>query len=295
MKKPLLTALTIALMTIPFGFAQEPQQPAPQPDAPAAPTTRAPIRAGGIVSLDLPDSSAQSVSLDIVKGRFSDYSAGRITLTGSGIDFRNGTLQGLKADVAQGDFDNLVVDKLSLAVPAFSFNTMELLNNHTFVLAQPVTAQVNVQISEAGLNRFLANPKTLEKIEKAINKKTGGLNLFSFTNPSMNLMSGNRVKLNVTTLVAQGISVPLEMTGKLGIANGQLGIQNLAVSSGGSDVHLPGDVAKVFQDQINKLIDFKRLGKNNFIMQAESMKVTGNGLSIDGHATLTRLAFGSQS
>src|SRR5689334_19867822 len=78
---------------------------------PGQPSVHAPLRAGGVAVIDLPDSSAQSVTLDIVKGRFADYSVGKLSLTGSGIDFRSGTLQGLKTDIRDADFDNLMVDR----------------------------------------------------------------------------------------------------------------------------------------------------------------------------------------
>jgi hypothetical protein len=260
---------------------------------PGQPSVAPAIKAGGIMALDLPDSSAQSVSLDIVKGRFSDYSVGRIVLTGSGIDFRNGTLQGLKANILEGDFDNLLVDKLSLVTPAFAFDTMQLLNNRAFVLSQPVTAQVSLAITEAGINRFLANPKTLGKIEKSLQKQTGGLKLITFSNPNFSLLGGNKVKLNLTGVVAQGLAVPLEMTGKLALQGGQLSLQNLQMASGGNDLNLPMDVSKTFQDKINELIDLKRLGKNSMVIYADSMKVSGKTLNIDGHATLTKLQFGA--
>lgn len=286
-----LLALPLALAQSQLGQSQPAQQPQATPDLPAA--MHSPIKAGGVMALDLPDSSAQTVSLDIVKGRFSNYSVDRVTLTGSGIDFRNGTLQGLKADIANGDFENLLVDKLSLLAPAFSFDTMQLLNNHAFILSQPVTAKVNMVISETGINRFLANPKTLGKIEKSIQKQTGGIKLITFSNPSMTLQGGNKVKMNVTSMVAQGLAVPLEMTGKLGIQNGQLGITDMQISSGGNDLQLPLDVAKSFQDKINELIDFKRIGKNSLVITADSMKLSGKNLLIDGHATLTKLQFGA--
>lgn len=283
-KNLFFSAATVALLAAPLTFAQNlPGQPS------VAPT----IKAGGVVALDLPDSSAQSVSLDIVKGRFSDYSVGRIILTGSGIDFRNGTLQGLKADILEGDFDSLLVDKMALVAPAFSFDTMQLINNRSFVLSQPVTAKVSIVISEAGLNRFLANPKTLGKIEKAIQKQTGGIKLVTFSNPSFHLAGGNKVKMNVTGVVAQGLSVPMEMTGQLAIQAGQLVIQNMQITSSGNQLELPLDVAKSFQSKINEMIDFKRLGKNSMVINADTMKVTGKTLNIEGHATLTKLQFGA--
>lgn len=283
-KKILLFAATLSILALPLAMAQ---------NSTSQPSVAPAIKAGGVVALDLPDSSAQSVSLDILKGRFSDYSVGRVTLTGSGIDFRNGTLQGLKADILAGDFDNLLVDKLALVAPAFSFDTMQLLNNRAFVLSQPVTAKVNLAISEAGINRFLANPKTLSKIEKAVQKQTGGIKLITFSNPGFRLAGSDKIKLNVTGIVAQGLAVPLEMDGRLVIQGGQLNIQDMHIASGGNDLELPLDVAKSFQSKINELIDFKRLGKNSMVITADSMKVNGKILNIDGHATLTKLQFGA--
>lgn len=291
--------LTIGAVLLAVGNSQTPYHALAEttPTAPATPaagvsSVHTPIRAGGVMALDLPDSSAQSISLDILKGRFADYSVGRLTLTGSGVDFRGGTLQSLKADVAEGNFDNLLVDKLQILTPAFSFDTMQLLNNRTFVLSQPVTAKVAIALSEAGVNRFLSNPKTLDKIEKAIRKQTGGIKLVTFSNPSMSLMGGGRVKVNVTGTVAQGIAVPLEMVGKLGIQDGQLAINNLVMSSGGNNVQMPLDLASSFQSKINELIDFRRLGKNSLVITADSLKQNGKILTIDGHATLTKLQFG---
>jgi hypothetical protein len=160
------------------------------------------------------------------------------------------------------------------------------------VLSQPVTAKVAIALSEAGVNRFLSNPKTLDKIEKAIRKQTGGIKLVTFSNPSMSLMGGGRVKVNVTGTVAQGIAVPLEMIGKLGIQDGQLAISNLAMPSGGNNVQMPLDLASSFQSKINELIDFRRLGKNSLVITADSLKQNGKILTIDGHATLTKLQFG---
>jgi hypothetical protein len=292
-RKLLLPALTMALMTIPFSLAQNGQPAAPATgELPANVKVAPAIKAGGVMALDIPDSSAQAVTLDILKGRFSDYSVGRIKLTGEGIDFRNGTLQGLRAEVLDGDFDNLVVDTLKIGTPAFSFDTMALLNQRTFILDQPVTANVNLILSEAGLNKFLANPKTLGKIEKAIQKKTGGLKLLTFSNPSIAMLGGDKVKLNVTGNIAEGLTVPMEMMGKLAIRNGQVSVTNLSVSSGGNDLGLPVDVAKAFEDKINEIIDFKRIGKSNFVITADRMKLNGKHLHIEGHATLTKLQFG---
>jgi hypothetical protein len=254
----------------------------------------APIRSAGVVALDLPDSSAKTVSLDIIQGRFSDYSVGNIHLVGSGIDFKQGVLQKLEASIKEGNFDNLLVDQMTVTAPAFSFDTMQLLNNQTFVLKEPVDAVVQISISEAAINQFLANPKTISNIEKAVQKQTGGIKLVTFSNPSFQLLSGQKVKLAVTGLLGQGIPLPLAMDGNLKIsAGGQLGITDLKVSSSGTSVQMPVNVADTFQQKLNELINFQRLGKNSMVITAEKLVTSGKTLKMTGHAKLTRLKFGS--
>jgi len=299
----LFATLMLTLLGQPLaGIAQDQPAPASQmpatqtPASTASPdlngTIHAPIKAGGAVALDLPDSSAQSISLDIVKGRFSDYSVGHIILSAAGMDFRNGSLQSLKTELTDANFDNLLVDKLQMDAPGFSFDTMQLMNNRTFVLSQPVTAKVNLTLSEDSLNHFLANPKTLAKIEKSIQKQTGGLKLLTFSNPSLSLLGGNRLRVNVTGVVAQGLAVPMEMNGNLALSDGQLVVQNMKLTSGGNDLQLPTDVAKSFQDKLNDMINFKKLGKSSLVITADKLKFQGKNLHIEGHATLTKLQFG---
>jgi|GEM_PF-2753461 len=259
---------------------------------PTGSTVHAPIKAGGVMALDLPDSSAQAITLDITKGRFSDYSVGRVIVSATGMDFKSGTLQSLKTDITDGLFENVPVQKLGINVPAFSFDTMQLLNTHTFVLTQPVNGKVSLTLTEEGINRFLNNPKTLQKIEKSITKQTGGLKLITFANPNFILMGGGKIKITVNSTVAQGLAVPLQMLGSLGIRNGQLEVTNLTMSSSGNNVQLPVDLAGTVQTKLNELIDFKRLGKNSLVIYADTMKQTGKSLNLNGHATVTRLKFG---
>lgn len=105
-------------------------------------------------------------------------------------------------------------------------------------------------------------------------------------------MGGNKLKLTVNGIFAQGMAIPMEMTGNLGLQAGQLRLSNLTLMSNGTQIPLPVNVADVFEDRLNEMIDFKKLGKNAMIIQGESLKVTGGNLVIDGHATLTRLKFG---
>lgn len=258
--------------------------------APAA--QAAEVLSSGVSAVDIPVSSAKSVTLDIEDGQFSDYLAQRITLTARGIDFREGTLSGLTTNVHHATFDQIRFDDLRLQTGPFSFNTMELLNRQRFVLDQAVTANVELRITEQDLNFFIQHPATLSKIEQAIAKKTGGLNLISFSQPRIDLLGGGNIRLYVTSLVAQGLAVPMEMSGKLALKNGDLALSNLKLVSQKEEVPLPVNITGPFQDRLNEMISFKKLGKKSMVINGTSMNMTRDQLTVTGTAALTRLEFG---
>lgn len=250
-----------------------------------------PINAGSVAVVDLPASSAKSIALDIEDARFASRSVGRLRLKADGIDFRNGILQALHAHMADGNFDNNIkVDEFNINTAGFSFDTMELLNHQRFVLDNPITAAVNLKISEKNLNNFFAHPKTIEKLEKALQKKTGGLKLLRFSNPTLELLGKNRVKLNVLMIAGDAVGAPLEMTGEMRVKRRKLEFNDLEVSSGRSA--LPVDIAAVFEKQLNHLIDLEKLGKHHFTIHARNVNVSKKMVEINGDAAMTRLEFG---
>jgi len=260
-----------------------------------APSTMPPLTSGTAL-LDLPSGSAQTITLDIDQGRFANQSVGHLKLSAKGIDFRQGTLNSLGAEIRNGLFDTIPVDLLKLDASAFSFDTLELLNHRRFVLANPVNAAVTLKISESNLNKYLASPKTIEKLEKAVARKTGNIALIRFTNPVLVLGARagkgerNRVKLTVNAQFGDLANTPLEMLGSIGAKQGKLQFENMVLSSNGTQ--LPVDVAGTFQNKLNEMIDLERLGKNNFTIKANTVNVVGHNLEVTGLAALSRLDFG---
>jgi hypothetical protein len=275
MKKLLVASLALGLMIAP-AFAE---------------SQVAPINAGSLGVVDIPVSTAKSITLDIEDARFASRSVGRLTLEARGINFRNGVLETLRANMLNGNFDNNIkVDEFIINTSAFSFDTFELLNHQRFVLDKPITAAIQLRISEDNLNNFFTHPKTIEKLEKAIQKKTGGLKLISFSNPSLELLGGDKVKLNTLIVIGDAVGAPLEMIGKMKVKNNKLVFSDLDVTS--SDTRLPVDVASVFQSQLNSLIDLEKLGESHFTVQAKNLKISKKMVEIDGNAAMTRLEFG---
>jgi hypothetical protein len=287
-----VTLVSIAM--VPVGIGQAATL-APQPFA--APAIPVPTLTGGSVMLDLPSGSAENIILDIQQGRFANQSVGNLKLNAQGIDFRQGSLKSLGAEVKDGQFENIPVDLLKLNASAFSFDTLELLNHRRFILAKPVDAGVLVRISEANLNKYLANPKTIDRLEKAIARKTGNVALIKLTNPAivlggkaMGKGGGNKVKLTLNATISDLASTPLELLGTLGSNQGKLQFMDMVLSSNG--MPLPVDVASILQTKLNEMIDLERLGKNNFTIRAQNVSVANHQLEVTGQAALTRLEFG---
>lgn len=250
-----------------------------------------PINSSGVVVIDLPASTAESIRLDIKQGRFASQSVGRLVLDAQGIDFKKGSLNSLGAEVSDGNFDNVLVDSLKMNTQAFSFDTLELLNHRRFVLDHPVNASVALKISEESFNRIVASPKTLEKLEKAVAKKTGNISLIQFSNPSIKFMDRNRVKFSVNSSLANAVGAPMEFTGKLGVEKGKLSFNGLKMTSNG--VQLPVDVSDIVQKKLNELIDLEKLGKSNFVIRAQDLSLNKGMMEVRGMASLNRLEFGN--
>ncbi|MEB3285999.1 MAG: LmeA family phospholipid-binding protein [Vampirovibrionales bacterium] len=248
----------------------------------------------GVASIDLPESHAKKVSLEIVDGSFNFYNAGKIRLEANNIDFRNGSLGGLNVNLNKGDFDNIWVDQMTINTAAFNFDTYELLNNRRFSLAQPVNGTVNLLISEAGINHFLQHPKTLDKLEKSIAKKTGGLKVITFADPKLKFIKDNQVQLDVTGIMGGSVMVPMQMVGQLALKNSNPVFQNLKVISENSEVPMPVDVTKVMEKQLNDMLNLQKLGKDTFVIKANSLKMKKGVLELAGNATFTRLEFGGK-
>jgi hypothetical protein len=263
--------------------------------APAAkPGSSAPVLQGdGLVFFDIPSGSADMVRLEIQNGRFDQQSVGNLALALQKVDFKAGTLNSLDAKMTNAQIEEIPLDSLQLKTAPFSFDPFELINRRRFVLDKPVNATVQLRISEKNLNSFLTNPKTMQKLEKAVNKKAGNLGLIAFSSPSFKMTGKNSVQLGMTISLANAMASPVLMNGKLGLQDGQLVIQNMEASSNG--VQLPVDVASVIQQRLNEMISFKKLGKNTVNITGNKLNMANGVLDVTGTATLTRLEFGKSS
>jgi LmeA-like phospholipid-binding len=249
-----------------------------------------PISVGGANVVDVPAGSADSVRFDIQKGRFAEQSVDKLSLTATGIDFKQGKLQGLLADMTNAQFDALTLDAMKLTTGAFAFDPMELMNRRRFMLSQPVSGQVQIKLSEAHLNQYFSHPHTLEKLEKAANKKLGNVGLIKLSNPNLALLGKNKLKANLTVSLGGAVGTPVELLGNLGVHQGKIMLTDVNMTSNGTA--LPFDLATVFTSKFNEAIDLEKLGKKTFVVSVNKLNTVGKVLDLTGQVRLTKLEFG---
>jgi hypothetical protein len=251
---------------------------------------QAPISAGGTAVIDLPSGAAETMRLEIQKGRFAEQSVERLSLMAQGIDFKQGALRQLTAELNNALFDTLPLDALKIVTGPFAFSPQELLGHRRFMLDKPVNASVQLRITEKNMNDFFSNPRLIEKLEKSIAKKTGNISLFKISNPSLTLLGKNRLRCQMNVSLAGAVSSPIEMIGLLGLKNQKLALQDVALTANGTS--LPFDMASTFQSRFNEAIDFERIGKKTFQIQANKLTQSGKAFDVQGQVALTRLEFG---
>ena len=292
MQKPvaLLAASVLALTTQLPVFSQS--------DTPAAAPVTTPVAVqGGVQNVDLPLSQADLIHLEIKQGFFDQYSVGQLDVDMHTINLREGNLQSLELGINSGEFNDVYIDQLHLKTAPFSFDTMSLLNHQRFVLDHPVSGEVSVIMTEDGLNRLVQEPKLREKIERRLQKTTGGIKLITLENPKVDLGRGNEVKLSMT-LSFGGVEIPVEMQGHLALQNGNLAFTDMQMTSSSPDqgnVTLPPDLAQLVADQLNDVLQFNKLAKNDIQITGDTLKMSPKRLEIDGHATMSRLEFGKKT
>ena len=249
-----------------------------------------PIPVGGANVVDVPAGSADSVRFDIQKGRFAEQSVDKLSLTATGIDFKQGKLQGLMADMTNAQFEHLTLDAMKLTTGAFAFDPMELMNRRRFLLSQPVNGQVQIKLSEAHLNQYFSHPHTLEKLEKAANKKLGNMGLVKLSNPNLVLLGKNKLKAAMNLSLGGAVGTPVELIGNLGVQQGKIMLTDVNMTSNGTA--LPIDLASVFTSKFNEAIDLEKLGKKTFVVNVSKLNTLGKTLDLTGQVRLTKLEFG---
>lgn len=249
------------------------------------------LQGGSVEKKDIPSGSAKRIELTIEDGRFDEHSSGELTLLLENIDFKAGKAANLTADVRDGHFDAVLLDELHFETGAFAFDSLELMNSRRFVMKQPVNAKLYLEISEDNMQAFLSNPKTIGKLEKAIAKNTGGLRLIRFTNPVLNFEGRERFKLTLNVLLGGAALAPIDMFGKMAVDNGRVVFKELAVGEKANQ--LPVDIARVFENQLNKMFDLRDKGGSQFQITADDFDITNSRLKVDGHVRIEALELGN--
>jgi len=250
-----------------------------------------PISAGSITAVDLPDAKAKIVTIELDTARFDRQSVGHLTLKANNLDLREGTLDNLNLSIKNGQFgDRLQLTYFNVITGGFAFDSFELLNHQRFILNAPVEGTVSVRLTEANLNEYLAHPKTLEKINKAIAKQTGGIQLVRLTEPHFGILPQQKLQLDINAVIGESVVLPLRLIGHIALVSGDLQLENLSVVS--EATQLPLEVAGLLQEQLNKIISVKRFNSNDFQMSASHLETHSHELNLSGNARIAALKLG---
>lgn len=244
-------------------------------------------------AVDLPDSFADNLQLHIGEGRFAEYSVGDLTLNLNQVNFKEGRLASFKANLEGGRFEDIWVEGMTVNTSGFSFDTFELLNHRRFVLTEPINGDVELTLTEDGLNHFIKSPSVLGRLEKAIAKKTGGIKLIAFTNPELSLHRGGKAELDLF-VNAGGALIPAKMEGEFDLKDGRLQFSDLELSSDKQPFPFADQVAPVIEKELNKAIDLRKLGGRDFAIHARDMKWKSDKIVLTGFAKISRMEFGKR-
>ena len=272
-----------------FSLACFPVANAEQPKAVAS-SQITPINLGKAKVMDLPVSSADKLQIVMTNARFDRESVGQLNLSLNGLNLRDGMLQGMSAKVSNGQFENIPVKLLEITSGAFSFDTMTFLNQRKFLLDSPVQGNVTLEVTEKDLNKFLKNPETIERLEKAIAKRTGNIRLVRLTQPELELRGKNDLRMKLTLSLGEAVASQMVADGHLALKDGNPVFSLKQVSS--ANMPLPVDVAHLIEKEMNKLLNLKKLGKGDVTINANTLDVTKKLITVKGTATLNKLSFG---
>ncbi|MDX2085410.1 MAG: LmeA family phospholipid-binding protein [Candidatus Melainabacteria bacterium] len=267
---------------LPLVFAE----PAAKPPSSAA-TAKPGLVTAGVQGYALPNAGVEAVRVDLKKGFFAGFSADHMVLNLQGINLQHGSMQTLHALMEDAFLDFVPLDRVEIHTNAFQFDTFQLINNRRIVLDRPIAGHVNLQLTEQNLNVLLAQPKTKEKLERAIAKQTGNLKLVEINAPVLEMLGKDKFRLTFQTAMAGALTVPVEMEGTLALRQGELSFSNLQMVSAG--LPLPVDLAKVLEAHLNKVLDFKTLGGRYFDLKATRLDTQHKKITLEGTATLTQL------
>jgi hypothetical protein len=200
--------------------------------------------------IDLNSARFGKLTIDLQNAQFHDTSIDRGSVTATDMDFRQGALKGLSIDVQGGHFQQFIFDEMTINTAGdLHFDPKVLLQDKVLQFSTPAKADIVVTVSQDSLNKFLADPQTLQNLSVTVSKKLGGLaSLFGAGVANIGvklheahvvLNKGNKIVIGVgADLEMAGVGVPLsfEVDAQLGIKDGWVEVSDTHLMTNGQEI-----------------------------------------------------------
>lgn len=282
-----------------------PTTPSMQPPVdgapPAVPGPNGPVLTTPTSFIDLNSGRFAKLQVDLQKAQFRETSIDRASVTATDMDFRQGSLNALNIDVVGGHFQQFIFDEMILTTAGnLRFDPNVLLQEKVLQFATPARADVSVLVSQDSLNKFLADPHTLENLSVTVSKRLGALaNLFgaNVSNLGVNLKEAhitlakaNKIVIAITAdLGMGGVGVPLsfEVDAQLGIKDGWVEVTDTHLMTNGQEIS--PQLSEMLVKKINSLASWGHKSDDIQFDFTEIKVVPGKQFSVKGTAVIKRL------
>ena len=282
------------------GATSAPPSFAPVPAAPPA-VQAAPVLTAPTTLVDLSSGRFGKLTVDLQNAQFHDTSIDRGSVTATEMDFRQGSLKALNIDVLGGHFQQFIFDEMTLNTAGdLHFDPTVLLQEKVLQFTTPAKADVMVMVSQDSLNKFLADPHTLENLSVTVSKRLGGLaSLFGagVANIGVNLHEahvvlnkGNKLVIAINAdLGMGGVGVPLsfEVDAQLGVKDGWVDVSDTHLMTNGQEIS--PQLSEMLVKKINSLSSWGHKSDDIQFDFTEIKVVPGKQFSVKGTASIKRL------
>ncbi|MBI1271434.1 hypothetical protein GC174_13475 [bacterium] len=244
------------------------------------------------------------LEIDLDDGEFMEGSCKNIHLVARDMDLREGLLKSLDISLSRGNFQDFIVDTMSLSTKgSLRFDTGVLFNQKVLQFTEPAEAQVEAEISQESLNSFLKSPHTLDRLSVTAGSKVGAIaGLLGANAPQIglvisdgNLALGKRNSVNISldSKVGMGqyaLNIPVEIDSKLELRDGWVKITDTKLKTSGKEIS--PQLSNMIVQKVNNLSSLgTRSDDIHFKFTSLEVKA-GKKFIVKGTASINRLRFG---
>lgn len=201
------------------------------------------------------------------------------------VSLLNGAVDYTEVYAERFTLSELPIDKMQLKIHHLNLDT----EAERFRLREEAQGAVQIELTEAGLNHFLAS-ETFKGILNDVKSKQSILNSLDADIQDVSIQLRNDgVSIQGTAATLGGFfTVPFTLEGQLRLkSERELVVQNVTGTTLGRP--LPGDLLTTVLARINPIIDLNALGGKDMNLYFRRLKVSNNKLELLGEAHIRQL------